>query len=267
MAETTGIAWTDHTFNPWWGCTKVSPGCKNCYADTLSSRYGFDIWGPDKPRRFFSDQHWREPLKWEKRAAREGVRERVFCASMADVFEDNVDLLEHRARLFDLIEATPHLDWQLLTKRPENVARLVPREWNEGRWPGNVWIGASAEDQARLVQRMAHLARLPAPVRFLSCEPLLGPLDLLSVGVLPDWVIVGGESGPGARPFNVAWARSLRSQAHGTGIAFFMKQFGARPVLEAHDARLNHRKGEDPSEWPLDLRVQEFPEPRMEVAS
>lgn len=132
MGKDTGITWTDSTFNPWWGCEKVSPGCTNCYAATFDKRVGGDHWGAKAGRRFFGDKHWREPEKWNRDAAKSGERHRVFCASMADVFEDRDDLVQPRIRLFHLISETPNLDWLLLTKRPENIRRFyggdgVPR--------------------------------------------------------------------------------------------------------------------------------------------
>lgn len=124
MGIETEIAWTDSTFNPWWGCQRVSPGCERCYAETFAKRVGLQVWGPKQERRFFGEKHWREPLRWNEQAAKAGARRRVFCASMADVFEERLDLAAARARLFGLIRLTPSLDWLLLTKRPENAARL-----------------------------------------------------------------------------------------------------------------------------------------------
>ncbi len=141
MAKNSRIEWTTHTFNPWWGCVKVSPACKHCYAESWAKRVGSNVWGIKAERRFFGDKHWAEPLKWDVLAAASGVRARVFCASMADVFEDRRDLDVHRARLWKLIEATPHLDWLLLTKRPEIISRLAP--W-ANQWPENVWLGTVA---------------------------------------------------------------------------------------------------------------------------
>src|SRR5262245_52074261 len=176
MGKDSGIEWTHHTFNPWWGCMKVSPGCEHCYAETFSIRVGKKVWGPKADRRFFGDAHWAEPLKWNAVAARAGERHRVFCASMADVFEDRRELDGHRARLWRLIAATPHLDWLLLTKRPENLARMLPwySHWEnrvafepDEPWP-NVWLGTTVEDQQRADERIPHLLRSPAAVRFLS---------------------------------------------------------------------------------------------------
>ncbi|MEK9505135.1 DUF5131 family protein [Gaopeijia maritima] len=285
MAENSGIQWTDHTFNPWWGCTKVSPGCANCYAETLAvTRRKLPVWGPAPRfgRKLMSEGHWKGPEKWNRAAAAAGERHRVFCASMADVFDEHPDVTEPRARLFDLIERTPHLDWQLLTKRPHRVLELVPPDWHDG-FPSNVWLGTSVEDQQRAEERIPILLQMPAAVRFLSCEPLLGPVDLdgnwgyagsATLDVLDewpiDWVIVGGESGPGARPCNVEWIRSLVGQCRNAGTAVFVKQLGSRPcsnVIRWADpdrlslGTIHDRKGGDPEEWPEDLRVREFPTP------
>lgn len=251
MGAESSIEWTDHTFNIVWGCLKVSDGCKNCYAETLAKRYGFDVWGPAKTteRRVMSDTYWRQPVRWNAVAEKAGKRARVFCCSMADVFEDHpTNERERNTRLWPLIEATPWLDWQLLTKRPENIARMVPDAWL-AKPRRNVWYGTSAEDQQRLDERLPHLLAVPAQVRFLSCEPLLGPLDLklfrigmtgwgisapLFLGL--HWVIAGGESGPGARPMHPAWARSLRDQSVAAGVAFHFKQWGEyTPYYEAVD--------------------------------
>lgn len=181
MGEQSKIEWTHHTFNPWWGCFKVSDGCKHCYADTLAKRYGHNVWGPAKStsRRMMSDKYWQQPLKWNASAAKRGVRERVFCASMADVFEDHPDVTEARSRLFDLIEQTPNLIWLLLTKRPENIKpMLIEAGRGFQDLPPWVWIGTSVENQEQADARIPHLLEVPAGVRFLSCEPLLGPIDL-----------------------------------------------------------------------------------------
>lgn len=250
MSETTGISWTDHTFNPWSGCTKVSPACANCYAANLppSMRRGA-AWGPNAERVPASDAYWREPLKWNRRAEKTGTPELVFCASVADVFEDRSDLDPWRERLWTLIAETPHLRWLLLTKRPERMAR-----WADAHpWPVNAWAGTTVEDQERANERIPWLLRVPAPVRFLSCEPLLGAVDLerirlaggrVAVDVLRgwgptnvtprqkladgavSWVIAGGESGHRARPMHPAWARSLRDQCAAADVPFHFKQWG-----------------------------------------
>lgn len=228
MAKDTKISWTHHTFNPWWGCAKVSPACQNCYAEAWAKRVGSSVWGKDAPRRFFGNAHWNEPLRWNREAELDGGRRRVFCASMADVFERRMELHERRARLWNLIEQTPFLDWLLLTKRPHNIRSMVP--WVE-QWPENVWLGCSAENQNWADKRIPILQQIPAKVRFLSCEPLLGELDLrryLSRDPTQSihWVIAGGESGAHSRPMNPEWVRALRNQCLGVGTAFHFKQWG-----------------------------------------
>jgi len=288
MSETTAIQWTDATFNPWWGCEKVSPGCANCYAERDAKRYGHDVWGPS-PRRYFGDKHWREPVRWNREAEASGVRRRVFCASMADVFEDRRDLDAERARLFTLVEETPSLDWLLLTKRPERVASLVPGSWIKEIFPENVWMGTSVESPDYLV-RVEALIEIPAFLHFVSYEPALASVDfspyLRDPGAKLDWIIVGGESGQKARPFDVEWARGVISASRDR-CAVFVKQLGAVvswngcqggygrgpsnvwPTTDGviEDSKmpgqwrkyLADRKGGDPSEWPVDLRVREFP--------
>lgn len=224
MGDVTGIEWTDHTFNPWWGCVRVSPACEHCYAETFAARFGVK-WGVKAERRPSSAKVWSGPAKWNAAAEKEGRRHRVFCASMADVFEDQRDLDEHRERLWNLIHQTPWLDWQLLTKRPEAVMRLLPEVWTMFAIPRNVWIGTTVEDARRASERLRHLRAIPAAVRFLSCEPLLGrieDIDLTGIG----WVICGGESGPGARPMHQGWARELRNQCMRENVPFFFKQWG-----------------------------------------
>lgn len=282
MSADTKIQWCDATFNPWIGCSKVAAGCTNCYAETSTPvRRGMGTWGRDGARHVTSDTYWRQPLAWNRRAEREGRRLRVFCASLADVFEDRDDLVEPRIRLFDLVRETPELDWQLLTKRPENVGRL----WNPLRLPGheslpgNVWLGVSVATQEDVDENLPELARIPAVVRFVSAEPLIEPIDLYlehnPPGIRPDWVIVGGESGPRARPCDVAWVRSIVRQCKAAGVACFVKQFGSNPTgdwcppgdhepcrggVAIEKALFKDPKGGDPSEWPEDLRVREFPE-------
>lgn len=250
MGQETGIQWTDSTFNPVRGCTKVSDGCKFCYAETLSHRNPkvLGMWGPQGTRVMASESMWCEPVKWNKEAKEAGKRHKVFCASLADVFEDDTTcqnpdaykvVTDARARLWKLIEATPNLDWQLLTKRPQNILRFVPEEW-QGGFPPNVWCGTSVED-SRVLWRVDELLKVPAVVRFLSCEPLIGELDI-SDYLYPrfaaddprhfprrngiEWVIAGGESGHDARPMHPAWVESIRDQCQEAGVPFFFKQFG-----------------------------------------
>lgn len=230
MAETTGIEWCDHTFNAWIGCTKVSVACDFCYAETYGHRFGVE-WGAHERRRT-SESYWLEPLKWNRKAERDGVRRKVFCCSLADVFDNQVNAA-WRDDLWRLIYGTPHLDWLLLTKRPQNIAKMLPH--HTGRtWPwANVWLGTTVENQEEADRRIPHLLAVPAPVHFLSCEPLLGPVDLRFGEAIRrkahprlDWVIAGGESGLGARPPMIGWIRSLRDQCQSVGVPFFFKQWG-----------------------------------------
>lgn len=222
MAEKTGIEWTDHTFNIAWGCMKVSPGCANCYADTLSHRFGFDVWGPAKTttRRTFGAKHWNDPLRWNKSAEKAGVRRRVFCSSMCDVFEDHPIIDAEREKLWPLIRSTPWLDWLILTKRPERIAANLPVEWGNGYT--NVWLGTSVESEEYWA-RIDDLLLVPAHVRFLSAEPLLGAIDLSGFDDL-DWVIIGGESGDGHREMPMDAFVSLVEQAKRNASAVFVKQ-------------------------------------------
>ncbi len=224
MGANSTIEWTTHTFNPWWGCLKVSEACKHCYAESWARRVGQDVWGLSADRRYFGDAHWNEPLKWNRAAVNAPVRPRVFCASMADIFEVREGLDAQRRRLWPLIEATPHLDWLLLTKRPQNVARLAA--WGAD-WPRNVWIGTTVELQKRADELLPILAQIPARVRFISAEPLLGPLAIRPwLESTIDWVITGGESGPHARPASPAWFRSLMIQCMEKDVPFHFKQWG-----------------------------------------
>jgi len=230
MGKDSSIEWTHHTFNPWWGCTKVSPGCSNCYAEAWAKRVGQKIWGAGEDRRFFTEKHWAEPLKWNEEAKSDKIRKRVFCASMADVFEFRADLNPWREKLWQLIRQTEWLDWLLLTKRPQNI--LVKAPWTSD-WPANVWIGTTVEDQKRADERLPILLKIPAKCRFLSCEPLLGAVDLSPwTTLLPknlhpiNWVIAGGESGPNARAMLPSWARQLRDQCQQADIPFHFKQWG-----------------------------------------
>ncbi|MBR8234662.1 phage Gp37/Gp68 family protein [Burkholderia sp. AU42008] len=271
MSENTKIEWCDHTFNPWEGCQKVGPGCDHCYAETRAARFGGGTavnWGPGAPRRRTSLANWRKPLAWEAAQAEffaaHGRRQRVFCASLADVFDNAVDPA-WRADLFTLIERTPNLDWLLLTKRIGNVMSMVGEaaqyqfdldRIEKPRLHDNIWLGATIVNQEEADRDIPKLLAVPARVRFLSMEPLLGPVDLTRVmrsspgsdwsycddvlrgfrahkcggHISPEnavnWVIVGGESGADARPMHPEWARDLRDQCAAAGVPFLFKQWG-----------------------------------------
>lgn len=278
MGAETKIEWTrnaagdpGHTFNIAWGCDKVSPACKFCYAESLSKRWGFDVWGPAAPRRTFPEKHWREPLAWNAAAEKAGRVASVFCSSMCDLFEDHPTIIAELARLWPLIRATPHLRWLLLTKRAHRIAASLPADWGDG-FP-NVWLGVTGENQECLDERWAHLCRIPARVRFISAEPLLSRLDIehLQVGACLgckgagetaghygtddgceqcedcrgtgedennlgcQWVIVGGESGRQARPMHPDWPEDLRKHCTNLGISYFFKQWGEWSPLGPHD--------------------------------
>lgn len=224
MSESTTIAWCDATFNPWSGCAKVSEGCRFCYAATLPpGMRRHATWGLGTERVHASESYWAQPVAWDRKAAKAGVRLKVFCASTADVFEARADLDPMRERLWRLIGETPNLTWLLLTKRPDRMAAWFRERVGGFRWPRNAWAGTTVENQAAADARVPHLLRVPAAVRFLSCEPLLGPVKLRSK---ISWVIAGGESGPRARPSHPAWFRSLRDQCAAAGVPFFFKQWG-----------------------------------------
>lgn len=255
MTANSAISWTDHTFSPWWGCARISPGCQKCYADTLASRWGNELWRRHGERREVSDATWRNPLRWNRDAETAERPALVFCASMADVFEGRADLDLMRERLWRLIDRTPWLRWQLLTKRPENVADMVP--WGD-LWPANVWIGTSVEDQRRADERIDVLRSLPAAVRFLSVEPLLGPVRLDLDGI--NWVICGAESGARARPCDVEWIRSVRDQCAEADVPLWVKQLGTVWARANNLRGKGQTAGQDPSRWPVDLRVQRLPQ-------
>ena len=224
MADTTKISWTDHTFNPWIGCQPVSPGCDNCYAEALTKRHGWTQWGPNGERKRTSAGYWRKPLAWDRRAGEARRRELVFCASLADVF-DNQAPEGAREDLWQLVRNTPHLDWQLLTKRPQNFDEFLPKDWNGG-YP-NVWLGVSAENQEEYDRRWPILARTPANLQFISYEPALGRLSLRGHREKPDWLIWGGESGTPRRSLNPEWIRGITLECRQERVAVFGKQWGA----------------------------------------
>jgi protein gp37 len=244
MAEKTEIAWCDSTFNPWIGCQKVSAGCDNCYAETLmDKRYHRVEWGPHGERKRTSVSNWRNPIIWDRKARErqedfeDGTltlrpgRPRVFCSSLADVFDNQVPE-QWRTDLFALIDATPNLDWLLLTKRPENIRKMIWR-WNDGL-PGNIWLGTTCEDQAAYDRRWPILRDIPAVVRFISYEPAIGRLDIRCHNHQPDWLICGGESGGGYRDMPEEWAKSIKDDCTVTGVPFFMKQMAGKKPIPDH---------------------------------
>ena len=261
MSEFSKIQWTHATFNPWRGCARVSPGCEHCYAETWAKRNPaqLGVWGVDGTRVIASEAMWGEPLKWDRKAAAAGTRYRVFCASLADVAEDRLDLIAPRERLCDVIRSTPHLDWLLLTKRIENMTRLFPVDVLV-----RSWVGVTTEDQIRLDARVPILYATPAKIRFISAEPMLEGLDLAKhrPGANQLWVIIGGESGGQARPCAMGWVHSLVRQCQEADVSVFVKQLGSHPLAGTCGARLHmrHSKGGDMAEWPEDLRVRQFPE-------
>ena len=281
MSDRSAIEWTDSTFNPWLGCTKVGPGCDGCYAEAWGKRFGVE-WGTGKPRRRTSASNWRKPLAWNNMAPIvNGHRRRVFCASLADVFDNEVPG-HWRADLFALIRATPNLDWLIVTKRIGNAAKMLPDDWSDGY--SNVVLLATVCNQDEADRDVPKLLATPARRRGLSIEPMLGPIDLRHIAQTPsgylnalssiigpnlDWVICGGESGPGARLMDISWVYSIVQQCKASGVACFVKQMGAHPISTGaagagpdgiYRYRLKDKKGGDWSEWLPELRVREFPD-------
>jgi protein gp37 len=256
MAENSKIEWTDHTFSPWIGCQKVSAACDHCYAEAWDKRFKGDRWGPHAERTVTKD--WRKVYAWNRKAQKSGVPAKVFSASMADVFDNHQSIdPAWREQFWRMVRETQWLVWFLLTKRPQNIKQFLPPDWGIG-YP-NVWLGTTVENQTEANRRIPHLLAVPAKVRFLSCEPLLGPIDFDEIpassdGSFPplfnslagycrkhfpkmrcgcdkqqpsiDWVIAGGESGPKARPSHLDWFRSLRDQCVDADVPFFFKQMG-----------------------------------------
>lgn len=283
MAENSHIQWTDNTFNPWIGCFKVSPGCKFCYAETFMTRKGkwANTWGPPgtTERIKTSAANWAKPLQWQRQAAKDNKRIKVFCASLADIFEDNPQLYDWRIQLFSLISETPNLDWQILTKRPDVASEFFKKRPH--LLMPNIWLGTSVENQEQADKRIPELLSVPASVRFLSIEPLLGGIDLnhlfwydgigFRLDNSIDWVIIGGESGPDARPFYLGWARDLIQQCQAAKVPVFMKQLGSNQaeydynpahwrLMQFFGRFTDDKKGGDINEWPTELQVREFPQ-------
>lgn len=279
-----GILWCDFTFNPWVGCTAISPACQNCYAEhMMDKRMHVVNWGNGNPRKRTTDANWKQAIKWNAEAERLGKRYRVFCASLSDVFDNEVDP-SWRADLFSLIKATPNLDWLLLTKRIGNVQRMmyeVNGQIADARFPDNVWIGATICNQEEAARDIPKLVLLNAKVRFLSIEPLLGAIDLRSLtywyddgdcidlnalngnvsitsietgtsggtGNCVDWVIVGGESGPNARPMHPDWASSIQDQCETYGVPFFFKQWGEWEIASVQNGHYDSNMETNKAYW------------------
>lgn len=225
MADITGIGWTDRTHNEWWGCSsKAGAGCDRCYAAVLDRRTGGNYFGIGTSPRLTKDQNRNKPYKWNREAAASGKRIRVFCGSMMDFFDKNAPDGAREA-LWEKIQDTPWLDWQVLTKRTANIMKMLPPNWDSGY--GNVWLGATCEDRKSGLRRLEQLRNIPAKLRFLSVELLLedlGPINLAGVS----WVIIGGESTSGARKMEQAWVKNIIDQCREQGVSVFFKQWGAR---------------------------------------
>lgn len=267
MGENSKIQWTNHTHNFWIGCDEVSPACDHCYARTLAERYGWAKWGPKEPRHRTSAENWKKPGRWNRVAQATGINAKVFPNSLSDFFDNKV-APDWRHDAWKTIRETPWLTWQILTKRPQNIPKMLPPDWGDG-W-NNVWLGTTVENNTEAERRIPPLLSVPARIHFLSCEPMLEEFDITrwlwgpenpceqcpqdedcecgwktrkELG-LPsiDWVICGGESGPDKRPMDLAWARSLQHQCKTGDVPFFMKQIdGKLPI-------------------PADLMIREFPQ-------
>jgi protein gp37 len=253
MGEITGISWCDHTFNPWIGCTKISDGCRSCYAESENKRFQWNPagWGPGVARKRTSIENWKNPMKWAKKAHSEGITKRVFCASLADVFDPDVPAEWHRDLFYLIYKCNLYypgaLEWLLLTKRSERIEQFMEKEWL-AHPPDYVRLGVTAEDQANADRHIPDLLRVWRGKNFVSYEPAIGPLHMRGSFWPIDWIICGGESGVACRPMDLEWARHIQSQCNNACIPFFFKQIGGYPD-----------KRHDPEGWPTDLRVREFP--------
>ena len=256
MGIETAIVWTDSTWNPWWHCVPISEACTHgsgCYAASLAKRFGCDCFGVGKTARTFGDRHWAEPITWAAEARKVGERHKVFCMSMGDICEDLPALEPMRQRLWPIIRQTADaLDWILLTKRAENLGRMIPEDVQR-----LAWLGVTVENQRRADERVPHLRELPAAVRFISVEPLLDPVVLSPYLPSIDWVIIGAQSGPRAIPMDPTWASALAAQTRAAGTALFVKQ------LTAPRGRGTNGVLHEPEQFPADLRTREFPRARI----
>lgn len=281
MGKETGISWCHHTCNPWTGCTKVSEGCKFCYAERDTRRWGLDLFGPKKERQQRVEPYWLQVPKWNREAIEAGERRRVFLMSFGDFWEDRPDLMVPRVRMLHLVEQNTALDFLILSKRVADAPRLLKAagfsHWMQNRWPSNAWAMTSAENDARLNERMPALLDLPADVRGVSCEPLLGALPSLGMWMVTGmlhWVIAGGESGGQARPMHPVWARGVRDAALRNHVAFWWKQWGkwvpaddgpkAGYMLVTDDGHGQHMRPTAYTEGELDGEViQQLPNTRL----
>jgi protein gp37 len=242
----TRISWCQSTFNPWTGCAPVSAGCERCYAQAMANRFGYP-WGLGQPRQIASEARWNDVAKWNKMSAFKAISDRVFVGSMCDVFEARPDLVAPRQRLFQLIAENRALVFMLLTKRIGNAAQLVP--WKPGKWPDNVWLGTTVENQTMAAQRIPALLKSGCGVTFVSGEPLLEYVDWNPYlkGAGQKLLILGCESGHRARPCNLEWVRSGVSQATAAGVPVFVKQLNIDGGLER-----------EMDQFPEDLRVRQM---------
>jgi protein gp37 len=298
MSEKTAIAWTDSTHNFWRGCTKISPGCANCYAEKLVTTRLQGEWGKGKPRVRLKD--FDRPIGWNKKpwicndcveafpdgqiqihrhGNKEGQfhRRRVFSLSLGDIGDAEVPIeLFNEAMI--IVDKCRNLTWQLLTKRPADFqARWneVCYHWGRTNWgrtnislPANVWMGVSVENQARADELIPQLLDIPAKIRFLSIEPMLEEIDLEQYWPKIDWVIFGGETGPNARPCNIEWIRDGIRQCQSHGVPIFVKQVGSNHIvpnidrlfIAEHFRTFSDKKGGDMAEWPEDMRIRQFPQ-------
>lgn len=275
MGATTSISWTDSSFNPWMGCSRKSEACVHCYAESMNKRWKWNggTWGPGSPRKISADSNWNEPLNWDARASlgghgKDGEHWLVFAGDLCDIFDEEGPR-DAREKMWQLFRSTPHLTWQLLTKRPENFSRFLPRDWGQTGY-ANVWVGVTAENRKEAHRRIDILRVTPARLRFVSFEPLLEDLTDLDLTDI-DWAIVGGESGAQSRPFDLAWARSIQAECATSGTAYFFKQLGARPFENGARFPLRYLKGDEKRDangtllknFPKDLRVQHWPRARF----
>ena len=251
MGENTKIEWASHTFNPWFGCTKVGPACDHCYAeDMMANRYRRVKWGAGEDRVRTSVANWREPLRWDRIAQADGVRPTVFCLSLGDIWDNEIDPLWRRD-LFALIEKTPHLTWLLLSKRIGNAVKMCDPMAGNLPLPKNAALGATMvtqdewdRDAPKLIEACN---RLGALFSFASVEPMLGPIDARRC--MPSWIICGGESGPHARPMHPDWARSLRDQCTAASVPFFFKQHGEWLEVDGPHCRAIDQNWDKTDSW------------------